>query len=178
MKLLSIAACAAVALAGTSMRAEACNPLLNKNYGKHVAGATLPASMLARNHAGARTSSGIVGMWHDVRTASDGSLFMEGFDTWSRDGTEYELANFAPATGAMCVGVWQKNGKIADLTTHVAWLYDLNNNFVGTLNLSQPTKVSADGNGYTGAFDAKFYDPNGNLFQEVTGTAAGERLVQ
>jgi len=62
--------------------------------------------------------------------------------------------------------------------THVAWLYDLNNNFVGTLNITQKTRLSEDGNSYTGPFDAKFFDPSGKLFQEITGTAAAERLVQ
>jgi hypothetical protein len=62
--------------------------------------------------------------------------------------------------------------------THLALLYDLNNNLVGTLNITQKSRLSEDGNSYTGAFDAKFFDPGGKLFQEITGTAAAERLVQ
>jgi hypothetical protein len=38
--------------------------------------------------------------------------------------------------------------------------------------------VSSDGNSYTGTFDAKFYDPTGTLFNEVTGTTTADRLVQ
>jgi hypothetical protein len=43
--------------------------------------------------------------------------------------------------------------------------------------MSQTDKVTGKGNNYTGTFDAKFYDPNGNLVNEVTGTSAAERLV-
>jgi hypothetical protein len=178
MKFAIAAALAIIAFGATPKPANACNPSLAASFGKHVAPAVVPAAMLARNNPVTSARTSIVGLWHDVRTASDGTLFMEGYDTWHRDGTEIELANLPPATGSVCVGSWKWHGKSADLTTHVAWLYDLNNNFVGTLNITQTTKLSSDGNSYTGTFDAKFFDPNGNLFQETTGTAAAERLVQ
>jgi len=178
MKPTLLAALATAALAGASMQAEACNPMLNKNYGKHVAPSVLPAAMLAKNNPHSTATGSIVGLWHDVHTASDGTLFLEGYDTWNRDGTENELGNLPPATGNLCVGAWTKSGKTIDLTTHVAWLWDTNNEFVGTLNITEQNKVSTDGNSYSGSFDAKFYDPNGNLFQEVTGTTAADRLGQ
>jgi hypothetical protein len=171
-----IIALAVAVAAGVSQQAEACNPMLGKNFGKHVAPSIVPAGMLARNKQGAAGKGSVVGLWHDVRTASDGTLFMEGFDTWASDGTEYEIANLPPATGPICVGIYKTHGRQVDLITHVTWLYDLNNDFVGTLNLTQTAKVSADGNSYTGPFDAKFYDPNGNLFQEIVGTAVADRM--
>jgi hypothetical protein len=178
MKRSHVAALAVAALAASALQAHACNPMLAKNFGKHVPPASLPAAMLARNNPAAGNPLSTVGLWHDVRTASDGTLFMEGYDTWNRDGTEIELANLPPATGNVCVGVWVRRGNTVALRAHVAWLYDLNNNFVGTLDITQTSKVAADGNSYTGTFDAKFFDPNGNQFQEVTGTTAAERLVQ
>ena len=177
MKLTTVAALSLAVLAGTALQAKACNPLLNKNYGKHVAPTVIPAAMLAKNHPDLGSPTAIVGLWHDVRTQSDGSMFMEGFDTWYADGNENEVANFAPVIGNYCAGHWVKHGKTADLTTHVAWLYDKNSNFVGTLNISQKTLLANNGNSYTGAFDAKFYDPDGNQVNEITGTAQGERLV-
>jgi hypothetical protein len=177
MKLSYIAAFALVALGGTTMQAEACNPLLAKNFGKHVAPTVLPAAMLAKNTA-ATARPGIVGLWHDVRTASDGSIFMEGFDTWFADGNEHEIGNFPPATGPVCVGIYTRHGRMINLKTHVTFLYDLNNNYLGTLNLTQQARLAPDGNSYTGPFDAKFFDPNGVMFMEVTGTALAERMVQ
>jgi hypothetical protein len=181
MKLPIAAALALAAFAASSMPALACNPLLSKNFGKRVAPTTLPAAMLARNSpnsAANAKSNSIVGLWHDVHTASDGTLFLEGYDSWNASGTENELGNLPPATGALCVGVWTRQGKTIDLTTHVAWLYDTTNTFQGTLNITELNTVSLDGNSYTGTFDAKFYDINGVEFQETTGTTTAERLVQ
>ncbi len=178
MRFQIIAMTAFVALAGGSFRAEACNPLLNKNFGKHVAPAVLPAAMLAKNNPGSRGGSSIVGLWHDVHTASDGTLFLEGYDTWNQDGTENELGNLPPASGDLCVGVFTRQGRKVNLTAHVTWLYDLSGNYQGTLNLVEQNKVSSDGNSYTGTFDAKFYDPSGTLFNEVTGTTTADRLGQ
>jgi hypothetical protein len=178
MRLFTIAALATASLAATSFRAEACNPLVGHNFGKHVAPTTLPAAMLAKNHPATPGPHTIVGLWHMVRTASDGSLFTEGFDMWNLGGTELELTNHPPAVGNVCIGVYTVHGRDYDLTTHVAWLYDLNNNFDGTLNIAQTNKLARDGNSYDGQFDAKFYDPNGVLFMEVTGTAHADRLVQ
>jgi hypothetical protein len=172
------AAFTVAAIAGACVQAQACNPMAGKNYGKHVAPAAVPAAMLARNHTGVPVQAGIVGLWHDVHTASDGTLFLEGYDTWNRDGTENELGNLPPVTGNLCVGTWSRHGKAVDLTAHVAWLYDPNSNFVGTLDITETNKVASDGNSYAGAFEAKFYDTNGNLFQDVTGTTAAERLGQ
>ncbi len=177
MKFTLIAMAAFVAVAGGSFQAEACNPLLNKNFGKHVAPTVLPAAMLAKNNPGSRALASIVGLWHDVHTASDGTLFLEGYDTWNQDGTENELGNLPPASGALCVGVFTRHGKTVDLTTHVAWLYDLSGDYQGTLNIVETNKVAPDGNSYTGSFDAKFYDTSGMLFNEVSGTTTADRLV-
>jgi hypothetical protein len=167
---------AALLLGASTMSAQACNPLLGKNFGKHVVPMSMPASMLAKRSPNIPARPSIVGLWHDVHTASDGSLFLEGYDTWHNDGTEDELGNLPPATGPICVGAWTQNGNSVTLLTHVTWLYDTSNNWVGTLNMTQTNKVARDGNSYKGTFDAKFYDTSGNQFMEITGTTKAERL--
>jgi hypothetical protein len=174
---LTAAAVAITALAAGTLSAQACNPLLNNSFGKHVSSMSLPASMLARNDAKTPARTSIVGLWHVVHTDSSGNLFLESFDQWNSDGGETELGNLPPATGPICVGTWKQTGGKVDLETHVTWLYDLNNTWQGTLNMIQTNKVSKDGNSYTGTFDAKFYDTSGTLFMEVTGTTAADRLV-
>jgi hypothetical protein len=176
MMRLTLAAAAIAALASGTISAEACNPLANKDYGKRVAPMALPAAMLARNNLIQRTSTSIAGLWHVVHTQSDGSLFFEAFDRWQSDGSETELGNLVPATGAVCLGAWSQNGKHVNLLTHVDWLYDANGNWQGTLNMTQTNKVSKDGNAYSGTFDAKFYDTTGTLTNEITGTSAADRL--
>jgi len=176
MTRLTAVAMAMATLAAGTISAEACNPLVNKDYGKHIVPMALPASLLARNNPMHRSGTSIAGLWHVVHTQSDGSLFFEAYDRWQGDGTETELGNLPPATGAVCLGAWKQDGKHVDLLTHVDWLYDLNGNWTGTLNLTETNKVSTDGNAYKGTFDAKFYDTNGNLSNEVTGTSAADRL--
>lgn len=174
-RFIAIAVGIAALCAGT-VSAEACNPLAGKDFGKHVAPMALPASMLARNNPTRSSGSTIAGLWHVVHTQSDGSLFFEAFDRWQADGTETELGNLQPATGAVCLGAWKQDRKHVDLLTHVDWLYDTSGNWVGTLNMTQTNKVSKDGNGYSGTFDAKFYDTSGDLTNEITGTSAADRL--
>ncbi len=179
MKLSIVTVLAAAGFAGMAMPAHACNPMLSPNYGKHVAPTVLPASMLARNQPAARTGAPtIVGLWHDMHYASDGTLFLEGFDTWNRTGTENELGNLPPAAGNLCVGVWKVAGKHIKLTAHVAWVYDTSNNYMGTLDFTENNVVSADGNTYSGTFDARFFDPTGNLVNEVKGTTTADRIVE
>ena len=178
MKYFIAAGLAFAALAGQSVPALACNPLLSPKFGKHVPATVLPAAMLAKNHPAVPGQGGIVGLWHDVRTASDGSFFMEGFETWNRDGTETELGNLLPSTGDVCLGGWKKSGGTIDLLGHVAWLYDTNGNYIGTIDITQQGKLSADGNSYSGPFDAKFMDTTGVVFMEITGTTNAEKLAQ
>lgn len=176
MRYAFLLAAAAVTLGVSGMSAQACNPLLQKNHAATV----LPQSMLAKNFRGnpqPDANNPIVGLWHVLHTDSNGNLFLESFDTWHSDGTELELGNLPPAAGPICVGEWTQPGNSVKLLTHVVWLYDLNNNYQGTLNMTQTNRVKGGGNTYTGTFDAKFYDPNGNLVNEVTGTTAAERLV-
>jgi hypothetical protein len=175
MKLSITLAFALAALVGGPLSAQACNPALGPNYGKHVSATILPAAMLAEN-AGVGSPRSIVGLWHDIHTASDGTLFLEGYDTWVGSGTEYELGNLPPAGGNLCVGVWKTYGDTVELTAHVAWVYDLNNNYVGTLDFTEKNKVSANGKIYRGTFDARFFNTTGGLIQEIKGTTVAERL--
>lgn len=166
-------AIAVAALAVSALSAQACNPLLNKHGAIPT---TLPASMLAQNNPSRPGNNSIVGLWHVVHTADDGSLLFESYDMWHSDGTEEEMVNGPPAAGPVCFGVWVQSGKTIQLLTHVAFLYDLDNNFVGTLNLIETNKVKGNGNKYTGTIDVKIYDPNGVLVAEQTGTTEADRL--
>lgn len=179
-RLITAAAIAILGLAATTVAAQACNPLLDKNFGKHVAATHMPIAMLAHGKsATAGTSNSIVGLWHVIHTASNGTLFLESYDQWDADGGEFELGKLPPASGSLCIGNWipGANNKVF-LKTHVTWLYDMSGNWVGTLNMKQTNTVDGTGNNYTGTFIAKFFDTSGNKFMEIDGTTAAERLVQ
>ncbi|HEX4156861.1 MAG TPA: hypothetical protein VHY79_00160 [Rhizomicrobium sp.] len=175
MKYSLMVAAAAIALGFSGLSAEACNPFLDKA----ITPTKLPAEMLAENH-NLKLPDGnnpIVGLWHVVHTDSNGNLFFESYDTWHSDGNELEEVNGDPRAGQVCLGQWTSKGTKVHLLAHVTWLYDINGNYQGTMNMTQTNTVRGRGNEYDGTFDCKIYDPNGNQVDEVTGTTAAERLV-
>jgi hypothetical protein len=52
----------------------------------------------------------------------------------------------------------------------VDWLYDMNGNWQGTLNMTQTNKVSKDGNDYSGTFEDPHQDMRGSTSPFVTRT--------
>jgi hypothetical protein len=118
----------------------------------------------------------IVGLWHVIYT-SDGQTLYESFDQWHSDGTELENPNLPPATGPLCVGVWKQVAVRTFRLHHVGWNFDINGNSLGTFTLDETNTVDPHGRTYQGNFDLKFYDVNGNLIQEVTGTQAATRIT-
>jgi len=58
----------------------------------------------------------------------------------------------------------------------VGWGYDNFGNLIGPLTLDDIDVLGAHGNSYSGSFDFKQYDTNGNLLLEVTGTVSATRI--
>lgn len=123
------------------------------------------------------TGNSIVGLWHVIYTAQS-QLFLETFDTWHADGTEFETANAAPALGSVCVGVWKQIGPRRVKLFHIGWNFNPDGSSAGYFTLTETNTVSIDGGSYNGAFDFKLYDVNGNLVDgsEVSGTMAATRI--
>jgi len=118
----------------------------------------------------------IVGLWH-VTYTSGGELFYEAFDEWHSDGTEIESANASPIEGNVCMGAWrQADGGTVHLN-HVGWTFDQFGDSTGTFTLTETNKVGLNGNTYTGGFDYKAYDADGNLVFELTGKLTATRIA-
>lgn len=135
----------------------------------------LPAGM----HASGYSMRTIVGLWHAVYTSTDGTDFgYQSFDVWHADGTEFESADIPPVVGALCVGVWKQSGWSVQLN-HFGWTWDPTGNPTGSFNLIETITVSADGNSYSGNFDFRPYDTNGNFEAggEHKGTIAATRIT-
>ena len=139
-------------LSGTA--SAGCDPRDFGNF--HV---KLPAGM----YSGPGSPS-IVGLWHAVYTATDGTNFgYQSFDVWHADGTEFESADLPPVVGALCVGVYKQNGRNVELN-HFGWTWDPSGLVpTGSFNLRLILTVSEDGRSYSGTFDFKPYDTNGNF---------------
>jgi hypothetical protein len=130
----------------------------------------------ARQTEGSGGNNSIVGLWY-VNYTSGGEPLYESFDQWHSDGTELENPNLAPATGPLCVGVWTKVGPRTFQLHHVGWNFDMNGNSLGSFTLDETNIVDRHGKTYQGTFDLKFYDVDGNLVGEVTGTQAATRIT-
>ena len=131
-----------------------------------------------QNHQmeGPDNNTSIVGLWY-VNYTSGGQPLYESFDQWHSDGTELENPNLAPATGPLCVGVWKQIGMRTFRLHHVGWNFDINGNSLGSFTLDETNKVDHRGKTYEGTFDLKFYDVDGSLVAEVTGTQSATRIT-
>lgn len=119
----------------------------------------------------------IVGTWHVTYTL-EGAPFAEAFIQWHSDGTEWENINLPVLEGNLCLGSWTKSGANTFTRNHYGWTYDTGGDLTGYFNETETDVLSNDGNSYTGTFDMKSYDLNGNEIagSEATGTASADRL--
>ncbi len=128
---------------------------------------------------GGRDDGGkIVGLW-DVYYTSDvlGPLF-EAYDQWHSDGQEFEVADVDPTAGLgnVCQGTWKKMAHGGVKLFHVGWTFGGNCGTDVRFEETQIDTVSHDGNSYEGTYDTKYYDANGDLACEDTGTLHATRL--
>lgn len=136
----------------------------------------LPNLGISRAEAAPQGYGSIVGMWMNSIIVQ-GNIVATSISTWHGDGTEYDNIDAPPINGNVCQGVWESKGvgKVAE--HHFGWTFDQNSNPSGYFTLEQTLKLSRSGMSYTGPFDQKFYDVNGNLLTEVTGQMSAERFT-
>jgi len=119
-----------------------------------------------------RVGDRIVGTWLVTYT---GPLVGEAFTQWHSDGTEWENINYPILGGTICMGDWKAIGDRHVRRSHTGWLYT-NGLLSGYFTETETDEVARDGASYTGINDAKFYDLDGNMFSEATGTAVAKRI--
>lgn len=162
---------AAIALMAGSLSAQACNLDVIANPGQWAPQVKLPPTL--------RTSgkfNSVVGVWQASLTVS-GTAFLSVIETWNSDGNEFLSSDKNPIEGNLCQGVWKTVGHRGVQLHHMGWTFDTSGNPTGTL--VDDTSVTLDRKfmTYSGTFDFKFYDVNGNLTKEVTGDIAATRLT-
>jgi hypothetical protein len=116
---------------------------------------------------------GIVGLW-DVHYFRGGVEWLETYDQWFSDGNEFEVGNLFP--GMICQGTWKDAPHDSVRLFHVGWTFG---GVCGTdvrFEETQINTVSHGRNSYDGTYDTKYYDANGNLACEDTGTLHATRL--
>ncbi len=165
---------AAIALVAGSVSAQAaCGPrpggpqppVLNLSHIK------LPAAEAAPLGYGS-----IVGLWKNSWIVG-GQLAFYSIAAWHSDGTEFDNVDLSPIVGNICQGVWESKGIGRVLEHHLGWWFDANGNPSGYFTLEQNLKMDRQGLTYSGPFDLKYYDNDGNPVNEVTGEMQAERLT-
>jgi hypothetical protein len=117
----------------------------------------------------------IVGLWN-VQYFQGTQFLFQTYDQWHSDGLEFEVNSIAP--GAVCQGTFKQSAAIGTVHLfHVIFTFDASGVLNGHIDETQTNTVSSDGNTYSGTNDQKFYDLNGNLLFEATGTQTATRLT-
>lgn len=136
----------------------------------------LPHIKLSPGEAAPRGYGSIVGMWKNS-IMINGNTVATSIATWHDDGTEFDNVDAPPIVGNICQGVWHNDNVRKVTEHHFGWTFDSNSNPSGYFTLDQTVKLSRDGMSYSGPFDQKFYDNDGNLITEVTGDMSAERFT-
>ncbi len=164
---------AAIALIAGSVSAQAsCGASLTaKTTPMNLQHIKLPASEAAPLGYGS-----IVGVWNNSVIVG-GNTIASSITTWHSDGTEFDNVDFPPVTGNICQGVWESHGVRNVTEHHMGWTFDNNSNPTGYFTLEQTVKLNRQGTAYSGPFDQKFYDVNGNLVNEIAGEFSATRFT-
>ena len=172
---LAIALCAAFASTANAQ----CGLSLKQN--RSVLANALPATASLKAQESSAKDGGdasIVGLW-DVKFISDNQIIDEGFDQYHSDGTEILNDTPPPATGNVCLGVWEKTGPRTLKLKHPAWIYDPTNTFViGRATILENVSLDKGGRTFTGTAVIQFRDLFGNpLGPDLTADLKGERIT-
>jgi hypothetical protein len=175
--ILGTLAVGALGVRGAS--ASCANPLVNLK--SHIA-------PQAWDRGDSEHGATIVGMWHVAFIAEgnapplppDGVQIDSTLSHWHSDGTEVTLSSRPPATGDVCLGVWQEVGERHYKLNHYGIAFDPSvdpNTPRGFDNIRQDITVSRDGKTFTGTFTIDQYDSAGNLLDEIKGDLVGTRVT-
>jgi hypothetical protein len=115
----------------------------------------------------------IVGLWR-VHYFSGTVEIFQSFEQWHSDGLEFEVAALGP--GAVCQGTFKQTASGTIQLFHVGWNFDQNGALTGFFKETQINTVGPNGERYSGMWDIKNYDTNGNFLNEDTGTLKATRL--
>jgi len=140
-----------------------------------------PSLLLVADHKEA--DDRIVGFWK-VKFVSegsagipDGTVIDDGYAQWHSDGTEVTNSLFAPATGSVCYGVWEKSGPSSYSLNHFGLGWDANGTFIGPAQVREEIVLNHKANGFEGTFTIDQYDPSGNLLAHIVGRITARRIT-
>lgn len=140
-----------------------------------------PSLALAANDRHA--DGGIVGFWRTKLLSegnagiADGTVIDDGFSQWHSDGTEMIVSLFAPATGNVCLGVWEKVGPSSYTLNHFGFAFDADGVFLGLAQIREHVVLDRRGHRFGGTFTFEQYDLAGALVARLTGRVTATRIT-
>lgn len=114
---------------------------------------------------------GMVGTWLATYTIN-GNPVAQTFAQWSKGGTTLQQNNMAPGEGNFIEGNWGGNGS-AITSSYIGWGYD-SDEVSGYF--TKVEQVTLNGDSYSGTFELKIYDLDGNLLADHSGDVSGTRV--
>jgi hypothetical protein len=176
-----------VAAAGCALPDEKGGAVPYRSRPQIGSGAYRPASFLLAGqvHQGGE-GDGIVGLWHVLLVSQgsqyipDGALIDNAYVQWHSDGTELTNSSRPPATGAFCMGVWEKTGPSTYRLNHVALSWNPDGTFQGPASIRQEVTLDRKGDKYSGTFTIVQYDASGiNVVvpTPIVGVLTAERIT-
>ena len=160
---------AATILSSASAYAGCANPVSLGQLPAHHISLTLPALAGTAASRKGDASESIVGTWLVTYTL-EGQAFAQAYIQWHSDGTEWENINLPPDGGNICMGSWKKVDSRHVYRSHAGWNFT-NGQLSGYFTETETDKVNRNGT-YSGTNELKFYDLDGHLLNDVTGTSS------
>jgi hypothetical protein len=168
-----LSAAAIALMAGNSSAQASCGAPLGAKAGVI---SKMPHLKLSPSQAAPEGYGSIVGMWMNNFIVG-GNVVVTSISTWHSDGTEFDNVDLPPIVGNICQGVWESTGVGKVQEHHFGWTFDQSGNPSGYFTLEQTLKLSRDGLRYSGPFDQKYYDNQGNLLTEINGDMSATRFT-
>ena len=130
-----------------------------------------------------RADNSIVGFWRTKLVSEgnadieDGAVIDEGFSQWHSDGTEMIVSLFAPATGNICLGVWEQVGPSSYTLNHFGFAFDANGVFLGLARIREHVVLDRRGHRFGGTFTFEQYDLAGAVVARLAGRVIATRIT-
>jgi hypothetical protein len=133
----------------------------------------------------------IVGLWAfkyiskgNMKTLGipDGAILDGGNTLWYADGNENTVSGVrAPATGDVCLGIWQRTGEWTYVLNHIGLSWNTATNVPGgPAFIKQYVTLGHDKNSYTGTVTIRQLDPDGHTLSTpapIKGTIVATRVT-
>ncbi len=113
----------------------------------------------------------IIGTWVATYTIN-GNTVAQTFAQWSKGGSTVQENTAPPDTGNFIMGKWSSSSETVT-SSYIGWGYDS-----GTVSgyFTKDESVTVSGDAYSGTFEVKIYDLDGNLLADHTGNVSASRV--